>query len=77
MEKFNKQRAQNREAPVDFNHPVICGMKGKSTWRIDAMIFVVICNFCGLIMRLKGLLIENMENVQPRFSGQTAKHPRN
>ena len=61
LERFNKQRAHNREPAVDFNHPVIYGMKGKSTWRIDAKVFVVICNFCGLIMHLKGLLIEKIE----------------
>ena len=61
MERFNKQRAHNREPAVDFNHPVIYGMKGKSTWRIDAKVFVVTCNFCGLIMHLKGLLIEKIE----------------
>ena len=60
LETFNKQRAHNNEAPVDYNHSVIYGMKGKTTWRIDAKI-LVICNFCGLHMHLKGLLIEMIE----------------
>ena len=58
LQKLNGQRTLIKELPVDENHPFICSLKNKSSWKIEGKTFSIICHFSAMILHMRNTLLD-------------------